>query len=44
MRDEATIAYRDVLRFFSGQQDFVSALSPIGDGLLIASKRLTSSS
>jgi predicted O-methyltransferase YrrM len=44
MRDEATIAYRDVLRFFSGQQDFVSALSPIGDGLLIASKRITSSS
>ena len=43
MRDEATIAYRDVLRFFSGQQDFVSALSPIGDGLLIASKRSTSS-
>jgi predicted O-methyltransferase YrrM len=44
MRDDATIIYRDVLRFFSGQQDFVSALSPVGDGLLMASKRLTSSS
>jgi predicted O-methyltransferase YrrM len=44
MRDDATIIYRDVLRFFSTQQDFVSALSPVGDGLLIASKRATSSS
>jgi predicted O-methyltransferase YrrM len=44
MRDDATTIYRDVLRFFAGQQDFVSALSPIGDGLLIASKKLTSSS
>lgn len=44
MRDDATVIYRDVLRFFSSQQDFVSALSPIGDGLLVASKRLTSSS
>jgi hypothetical protein len=43
MRDEATIIYRDVLRFFSGQQDFISALSPVGDGLLMASKRITSS-
>lgn len=44
MRDDATVIYRDVLRFFSSQQDFVSALSPVGDGLLVASKRVTSSS
>jgi hypothetical protein len=43
MRDEATIIYRDILRFFSTQQDFISALSPVGDGLLMASKRITSS-
>lgn len=39
MRDDATAVYRDALRFFSNNDDFVSALSPIGDGLLIASKR-----
>ncbi len=39
MRDDATSIYRDVLRFFSSQDDFVSALSPVGDGLLMASKR-----
>ena len=39
MRDDATSIYRDVLRFFSNNDDFVSALSPIGDGLLMASKR-----
>jgi predicted O-methyltransferase YrrM len=44
MRDDATVAYRDILRFFSGQEDFISALSPVGDGLLMASKRITSSS
>lgn len=43
MRDDATVVYRDVLRFFASQQDFVSVLSPAGDGLLIASKRVTSS-
>jgi len=43
MRDDATVIYRDVLRFFSGQEDFISALSPVGDGLLMASKRVTSS-
>ncbi len=43
MRDEATAIYRDVLRLFSTQQDFISALSPVGDGLLMASKRVTSS-
>jgi predicted O-methyltransferase YrrM len=39
MRDDATSIYRDVLRFFSSQDDFVSVLSPVGDGLLLASKR-----
>jgi predicted O-methyltransferase YrrM len=39
MRDDATVAYRDVLRFFKSQETFVSALSPVGDGLLVASKR-----
>jgi predicted O-methyltransferase YrrM len=39
MRDDATSIYRDVLRFFSNQDAFVSALSPVGDGLLMASKR-----
>ncbi len=41
MRDEATSIYRDVLRFFSSQDDFVSVLSPVGDGLLLASKRVS---
>jgi predicted O-methyltransferase YrrM len=40
MRDDATAIYRDVLRFFSSQDDFVSVLSPVGDGLLMASKRV----
>ena len=40
MRDDATSIYRDVLRFFSSQADFVSTLSPVGDGLLMASKRV----
>jgi predicted O-methyltransferase YrrM len=39
MRDDATAIYRDVLRFFVNNSDFVSALSPSGDGLLMASKR-----
>ncbi len=39
MRDEATSVYRDVLRYFKANEDFVSALSPVGDGLLLASKR-----
>ena len=38
MRDEATSVYRDVLRFFKNQESFVTALSPVGDGLLIASR------
>ena len=40
MRDDATSIYRDVLRFFGSQDDFVSVLSPVGDGLLMASKRV----
>ena len=43
MRDDATSAYRDILRFFSDHDDFIAALSPVGDGLLMASKRVTSS-
>jgi len=39
MRDEATSVYRDVLRFFSDNGDFISSLLPIGDGLLLASKK-----
>lgn len=39
MRDDATAVYRDVLRYFSNNDDFVSVLSPVGDGLLVASKR-----
>lgn len=42
MRDDVTVIYRDVLKLISSNQDFVTALSPIGDGLLIASKRITS--
>lgn len=43
MRDEATATYRDILRFFQDHADFIAALSPVGDGLLMASKRVTSS-
>lgn len=39
MRDEATTVYRDVLRFFSDNGNFISSLLPIGDGLLLASRR-----
>ena len=42
MRDDVTVIYRDVLKLIASNQDFVTALSPIGDGLLIASKRITS--
>jgi predicted O-methyltransferase YrrM len=38
MRDEATQIYRDILRFFKQQENYVTSLSPVGDGLLIASK------
>jgi predicted O-methyltransferase YrrM len=39
IRDETTAVYRDALRFFVNNDDFVSAMSPIGDGLLLASER-----
>lgn len=39
MRDEATSTYRTVLGYFENNDDFVTALVPSGDGLLIASKR-----
>ena len=39
MRDDATATLRDVLKFFKTNEVFVTALSPVGDGLLIASKR-----
>ena len=31
---------RDILRYFKVNEDFVTALLPIGDGLLLASKRV----
>ena len=39
MRDDSTVTYRDALRFFSQNDDFVTSLSAVGDGLLMASKR-----
>ena len=39
MRDDATVAYRDALRFFTQNENFVTAISAVGDGLLMASKR-----
>jgi len=40
MRDEATSVYRDVLRFFENNNDFITSLLASGDGLLLASKRV----
>ena len=40
MRDDATATMRDVLKLFKTQETFTTALSAIGDGLLIASKRV----
>jgi predicted O-methyltransferase YrrM len=40
MRDDATVTYRDTLRFFTQNTAFVTALTTIGDGLLMASKRV----
>jgi len=39
MRDEATSIYRDVLRFFENNDNFITSLLASGDGLLLASKR-----
>jgi predicted O-methyltransferase YrrM len=39
LRDDNTQIYRDVLKTISNIDQFISVLSPIGDGLLLASKR-----
>lgn len=39
MRDDATVTYRDALRFFNQNDNFVTALTAVGDGLVMASKR-----
>lgn len=39
MRDEATTTYRDAIRNLTQNEDFVAAISTVGDGLLMASKR-----
>jgi predicted O-methyltransferase YrrM len=39
MRDDATVTYRDALRFFNQNDNFVTSLTSVGDGLLMASKR-----
>lgn len=39
MRDDATVTYREALRFFTQNENFVTALTTVGDGLLMASKR-----
>lgn len=38
MRDDATAIYRDQLRYFKNTDAFTVALSPVGDGLLLASR------
>ena len=40
MRDDATVTYRDALRFFTQNENFITSLSTVGDGLLLASKRI----
>jgi predicted O-methyltransferase YrrM len=39
MRDEATVAYRDAMNFLAQNENFVTAVSTVGDGLVMASKR-----
>ena len=39
LRDDNTQIYRDVLKTISNIDQFISVLSPAGDGLLLASKR-----
>ncbi len=39
MRDEATVAYRDAMNFLAQNGNFVTAVSTVGDGLVMASKR-----
>lgn len=38
-RDDATATYRDVLRYFKLNDDFVLGLSGLGDGLLVAARK-----
>jgi predicted O-methyltransferase YrrM len=38
MRDDATAVYRDVLRYFKENSDYLTSVSTVGDGLLLASK------
>lgn len=41
MRDEATVSYREVVKFFKNQTEhFASSLTTLGDGLLVAARRL----
>lgn len=40
MRDDATVAYRDAMNFLAQNENFVTAVSTVGDGLVMASKRL----
>jgi len=37
--DETTLVYRTVLELISNSEEFIATLSPIGDGLLLATKR-----
>jgi predicted O-methyltransferase YrrM len=39
MRDDATVAYRDAMNFLAQNKNFVTAVSTVGDGLVMASKR-----
>jgi predicted O-methyltransferase YrrM len=40
MRDDATVAYRDAMNFLAQNENFVTAVSAVGDGLVMASKRI----
>ncbi|MEI7419837.1 MAG: O-methyltransferase [Actinomycetes bacterium] len=39
LADENTMIYRHVLELISNSEEFIATLSPIGDGLLLATKR-----
>ena len=39
LADETTMVYRNVLDLISNSEEFIATLSPIGDGLLLATKR-----
>ena len=38
MRDDATVAYRDAIKFFNDNDSFAVSLLGLGDGLLLAAK------